>query len=109
MAALSLLAQDRPWRVAIIPASAMLRRVPPQHYVRAQVRRVEPLEEVERDDLVLKLLELGFLRVPLVEDPGTFSARGAVLDVFPPNCAEPRRIEFDDNLVATIHGFDTDT
>ena len=37
----------------------------------------------DRDALATRLVELGYARVPLVEDPGTFAVRGAVVVTMP--------------------------
>ncbi len=108
MAVLAQLAEQQPWRVLIVPASALLRRVPPLKHVKAGLLTIEIGERIERDELVQRLLELGYLRVPLVEDRGTFAARGALIDVYGPDAALPFRIELDDDLIARIRLFDPD-
>ena len=108
MAVLAQLAEEQPWRVLIIPAPALLRRVPPVAHVRSGLLSIEVAQQLERDDLVRRLLELGYLRVPLVEDRGTFSARGALVDVYGPDAALPFRIELDDDLVSRIRRFNPD-
>jgi len=105
MAVLAQLAEDQPWRVLVVPAPALLRRVPPSSHVKSGLLSIEIAERLERDDLVQRLLELGYLRVPLVEDRGTFSARGALIDVYGPDAALPFRIELDDDLVSRIRRF----
>jgi transcription-repair coupling factor (superfamily II helicase) len=108
MAVLAQLVEQRPWRVLIVPASAFLRRVPPMSHVQSGLLSIEIAQQIERDELVHRLLELGYLRVPLVEDRGTFSARGALIDVYGPDAALPFRIELDDDLVARIRRFNPD-
>lgn len=108
MAVLTQLAEQQPWRVLIVPAPAFLRRMPPLEHVKSGLLSIEIGERIERDELVRRLLELGYLRVPLVEDRGTFSARGALIDVFGPDAAMPLRIELDDDLIARIRRFDPD-
>jgi transcription-repair coupling factor (superfamily II helicase) len=108
MAVLAQLAEEQPWRVLIIPAPALLRRVPPVAHVKSGLLSIEIAQQLERDDLVRRLLELGYLRVPLVEDRGTFSARGALVDVYGPDAALPFRIELDDDLVSRIRRFNPD-
>ncbi len=106
MAVLSRLARGEHWHILIVPAPALLRRIPPRDVVETRQRTLGVLDQVEREDLVLQLQELGYLRVPLVEDRGTFSARGAIVDVFGPGDERPYRIELDDDLVARIRAFD---
>ena len=108
MAVLAQLAEQQPWRALIVPASAFLRRVPPVEHVRSGLLSLEIAQQIERDDLVRRLVELGYLRVPLVEDRGTFSARGSLIDVYGPDAALPFRIELDDDLVARIRRFNPD-
>jgi transcription-repair coupling factor (superfamily II helicase) len=108
MAVLAQLAEDQPWRVLIVPAPALLRRVPPSRHVKSGLLSIEIAERIERDDLVQRLFELGYLRVPLVEDRGTFSARGALIDVYGPDATLPFRIELDDDLVSRIRRFNPD-
>jgi transcription-repair coupling factor (superfamily II helicase) len=108
MAVLAQLAERQHWRVLIVPAAAFLRRVPPMKHIQSGLLSIEIAEQIERDDLVQRLLELGYLRVPLVEDRGTFSARGALIDVYGPDAALPVRIELDDDLVTRIRHFNPD-
>ncbi|MBN1425372.1 transcription-repair coupling factor [Candidatus Fermentibacteria bacterium] len=59
---------------------------------------------------VLKgLVQIGFGRVPLVEEIGQFSVRGGIVDVFPPGVEDPVRIEFDGDTVASLRSFSPQT
>ncbi len=106
MAVLARLAEKAPWRMLIVPAAAFLRRVPPREYVHAGLVSVDVGATLERETLIEKLLVLGYLRVPLVEDRGTFSVRGAIIDVYPPDARLPSRIELDDEMVVRIREFE---
>ena len=92
----------------VIPAPALVRKVVPKDRVRDRSLLLEIATEIERDDLVRNLSDGGYLRVPLVEDPGTFSVRGALLDVWAPGSSDPVRIELDGDLVASMKAFDPD-
>ncbi len=46
-------------------------------------------------------------RVPLVEDRGTFSLRGDILDLYPPTGNQPVRIEFFGDWIERMRPFDT--
>jgi transcription-repair coupling factor (superfamily II helicase) len=109
MATLAHLASGRPWRVLVAPASALVRKLVPPDAVRAHTRRVVAEEELDRDRLVRDLVDAGWLRVPVVEDPGSFAVRGSLLDVWPPGAAEPARIELYGDLVVSIKSFDPTT
>lgn len=58
------------------------------------------------DELLLDWINLGYRHEPLVETPGTFSQRGGIIDVFPPNSDYPLRIELWDDEIDTIRQFD---
>ncbi|MFA5902609.1 MAG: transcription-repair coupling factor [Desulfobacula sp.] len=62
-------------------------------------------EELDRDDLIIKLESGGYLRTSLVEDPGEYSVRGGILDIFSPGYPYPVRIEFFGDLVESIRYF----
>jgi len=94
------------YRVLCLTAAALVRRVVPLAVVRGHTARVIAEEEVSRDALLATLAEGGYLRVPLVEDRGTFAVRGSLLDVWPPEDAEPSRVELYDELVVSIKRFD---
>ena len=61
------------------------------------------------DAMLAAWVQLGYRREPQVETPGSFSLRGGILDVFPPNAELPYRIELWDDEVDTIRRFDPDT
>src|SRR5262249_10281361 len=65
--------------------------------------------EQDRDELARKLTAAGYLKSPLVEDPGTYAVRGGVFDVWSPLDAQPARMEFFGDLVEKIRAFDPQT
>ncbi len=62
-------------------------------------------EEIDRDELILKLEYGGYTKTSLVEDPGEYSVRGGILDVFCPGEKYPVRIEFFGDLVESMRYF----
>ena len=63
-------------------------------------------DRVRIDAVLGHWMELGYRNDPVVESPGAFSHRGGILDVFPPNCDLPYRIELFDDEIDTIRLFD---
>ncbi len=100
------LAHELPFRALVAPAAALARRVPPRDELTRRSIVVRAEGELDRDKLIRTLSESGYLRVPVVEDAGTFAVRGALIDVFPTNARFPVRIELDDWLVMSIKVFD---
>ena len=63
-------------------------------------------DRIRIDSALAHWLELGYRNEPVVESPGCFSHRGGILDIFPPNCELPLRIELFDDEIETIRRFD---
>jgi transcription-repair coupling factor (superfamily II helicase) len=109
MATLAHLAVGRPWRVLVVPATALVRKVVPPEALQKHSHRIAHEAELDRDRLVRDLSDAGWLRVPVVEDPGTFAVRGSLLDLWPPGAADPVRVELYGDLVESIRPFDATT
>lgn len=62
--------------------------------------------EVRLGDLIERLEEMGFQRVPTVEEVGQFASRGGILDVFGFGTPEPARVEFWGDTIESIRRFD---
>ena len=60
---------------------------------------------LDRDELLNGLNRTGYQRSAVVEDEGEYAVRGALVDVFSPQMEKPVRIEFDENEVFSIRGF----
>jgi len=61
--------------------------------------------ELPFDELTSALVDLGYERVDQVEDPGEFSVRGGILDLFPSTEADPVRVEFWGDEVESLRAF----
>ena len=51
-------------------------------------------------------VDWGFLRTPLVTQPGEITRRGDILDIFPPGCSHPLRLEFFGDTLEQIRLFE---
>jgi len=67
---------------------------------------LEPGKRAGLDQLAGRLTELGYSREPMVEDPGQFSIRGGILDVFPAAGRSPVRAEFFGDEIESLRVFD---
>ena len=65
--------------------------------------------ELPRDLLLETLVELGYRRVDLAGQPGEFSARGLVVDLWPDHQDNPLRLECFGDELERISPFDPDT
>jgi transcription-repair coupling factor (superfamily II helicase) len=100
------LAKGTPFQALVLSARALHRRVLPPSVMRTQSQSIRVQDDVGRDALAMSLANMGFRNVPLVEDPGTFSLRGDILDVWAPLQDEPTRLEFFGDTIESMKRFD---
>ncbi|WP_455239866.1 transcription-repair coupling factor [Veillonella sp.] len=108
MRALSMLAWNRPVVVIATVEEATQYVVSPQ-YVISQSVHLEVSQFIERDELLEKLVKIGYERVDQVEQRGHFSVRGDIFDIFPVNSDDPIRMEFFGDEIDTMRHFSVDT
>jgi transcription-repair coupling factor (superfamily II helicase) len=65
-------------------------------------------EGISQEFLTEFLLDIGFQRTEFVYEPGHFSVRGSIVDVFSYSSAYPYRIDFFGDEVESIRTFDVD-
>ncbi|HEY2265262.1 MAG TPA: transcription-repair coupling factor [Streptosporangiaceae bacterium] len=59
----------------------------------------------ELDDLLVRLVEIGYSRADMVGNRGEIAVRGGIVDVFPPTEEHPLRVEFFGDTVEEIRYF----
>ena len=62
-----------------------------------------------KEQLLERLVQLGYEHAEEVESMGQFSARGGIVDVFPINALQPIRIEFFDDEIDSLREFELAT
>lgn len=90
----------------IVPAEALTAGLPPAAFWTEGAFTLRQGEAVERDEVISKLVALGYLPAEIVEQAGQFAVRGSIVDVFPPTCEHPVRIEMFDDNIQSIHLFE---
>ncbi len=95
--------------VVLASAGAVINPVvSPESFQKAQLN-INVDDTFDRDKLIAKLVEFGYLRDGEVDSIGHFAIRGGIVDIFPVNAPSPVRIEFFDNVVDSIRFFDIDS
>jgi transcription-repair coupling factor (superfamily II helicase) len=62
-------------------------------------------DEADPEDVITRLVDIGYARVEMVSKRGELAVRGGLLDVFPPTEEHPLRIEFFGDTVEEIRVF----
>jgi transcription-repair coupling factor (superfamily II helicase) len=96
-------------RVIAVSARGLARRTVPRAVFEAGSDLLGKGIEIAREALAEKLVLLGFTRVPLVEDPGTFAVRGGIVDLWSPADPAPVRLEFFGDEIEGCRTFDPQT
>lgn len=108
LGALFHLSQGTRFPALVISLRALLRKVLPPPVMSSLSALVSVGQDFDRDSLARKLASMGYQSSPLVEDPGMFSVRGGILDVFSPLYERPVRLEFFGDTIESIRTFDPD-
>jgi transcription-repair coupling factor (superfamily II helicase) len=74
--------------------------------LRAGIRSLTVGQTIRLTELANHLVAFAYEPVSVVEEPGTFSQRGGILDIYPPNAAQPLRIEWVGDQIESIRTFD---
>jgi transcription-repair coupling factor (superfamily II helicase) len=104
--ALFTLAKGLPFRTIVTTAASLLRRVAPPDAILAAGFELVTDGELDTEAAAKRLTAAGYLRVPVVEDPGSFAVRGGVFDVWPANAEAPVRAELFGDAILSLKSFD---
>jgi len=67
--------------------------------------RLREGEDADTDDVIARLVDVGYARAEIVTKRGELAVRGGLLDVFPPTEEHPVRLEFFGDTVEEIRTF----
>jgi transcription-repair coupling factor (superfamily II helicase) len=95
--------------VLIATPDAVLHRTLPPDAMRATLRTLQAGTSIDPAQLAGWLVSAGYAREPLVEQPGQFSLRGGVLDIFPSTEGDPFRLEFFGDDIESVRAFNPAT
>jgi transcription-repair coupling factor (superfamily II helicase) len=95
-------------RAVVVSARGLARRLVPRAAFERHADLVGKGAALEREAFAARLVALGYARVPLVEDPGTFAIRGGIVDVWSPVEERPVRLELFGDEVESARWFDAE-
>jgi transcription-repair coupling factor (superfamily II helicase) len=96
-------------RMLVTSVEALMTKLPPKAlWEEAQVKLAVG-DDVVIADLLKKLMSMGYVREELVTNPGSFSLRGGIVDLFPVGEELPYRMELFDTEVDSLRTFDPAT
>ncbi len=87
---------------------AVMEKVISRKVLQRNTLRLREKENLQMDFLVEMLAEYNFTRVDFVYEPGQYSVRGSIIDVFSFSDNKPYRIDFFGDDIESIRSFNTD-
>ncbi len=107
-AALAAMLEPEDGAPAIVAASieAVLNSCPPPSAFFDGLLEVREGDALARDELTSALVKSGYTAVSAVMEPGDFSVRGGIVDVFAAGSSLPFRVELWDDEIESIRNFD---
>ncbi|OUR92968.1 transcription-repair coupling factor [Halobacteriovorax marinus] len=83
-------------------------KIPPRSFFNEHLLKIEVSDIISPLDLAAKLVSLGYNSSPSVEEPGTFSSKGEIFDIFTIN-SKAYRIHYFDDMIEEIYAIDIST
>ena len=100
---------DKELRWVVTYPEALAEKVAPREEISRDTITLEVGKEMDLTQLSIKLRELGFEEVDYVYEPGQFSVRGSILDIFSYSNEYPYRIDFFGDEIDSIRSFNVET
>jgi len=96
----------RPPALVLTNIFGLLRPLPAPDRLAGLFIRLETGKAFERDRLIRTLAEFGYVREDLIAFRGEYANRGGVVDAYSPWHAQPFRVEFSGDEIASLREFD---
>lgn len=97
---------DKNKKIVISHLNSYIRKYPSKKSFESNKINLKINQKIDRDELVSKLVDIGYKRESVVYEVSDFAVRGFVVDIFPINESNPVRIEFFDDEIEKIKYFD---
>ena len=105
---ISLLDKEKKYIVVMNLNSAIKYELEPKMWLES-ISTIKKGMDINPDNLVSYLVEIGYKATYTVTRTGEFSKRGEILDIYPLNYNSPLRLDFFDTEIETIKEFDIET
>ena len=92
--------------LVVASARAVMQRTLPVREFRLGLREYRRGQTIDLQQTLERWVAHGYRPEAVVEEPGTFSRRGGLIDVFPPNLPRPVRIELFGDEIDSLRVFD---
>ncbi len=101
----TILKQPQPY-IIISSLQACLQRLIMPNEFESHLMELKVGTSISFNDLIEKLVRMGYQRTPVASDKGEFAVRGGIIDVFPVSSPDPFRLEFWGDDIESIRIYD---
>jgi len=91
----------------VLNASSLLWKLPPRDFFDSLSQQIEVGQSLSINKIKEILKRSGFDRVAVVHDPGQYTVRGSIVDLYSPSEIHPIRIDLDDDHIDSIRLFNS--
>jgi transcription-repair coupling factor (superfamily II helicase) len=110
MATLALLAHGFDGAVVVLTTlAALTQRVPARDTIRGAAFAARRDQRIDEASLREFLVRMGFAQTPTVTEPGEWSPRGGIVDIWPPGQPQPVRLDLFGDVLDGLRRFDPAT
>jgi transcription-repair coupling factor (superfamily II helicase) len=95
--------------IIIVPITTLVQKLAPKQYIEANSLIIKQGDKKDLHQMRRALEASGYRNVDQVLEHGEFSARGAILDLFPMGSTKPFRLDFFDDEIDEIRLFDPES
>ncbi|MCB0189388.1 MAG: hypothetical protein KDE31_34190, partial [Caldilineaceae bacterium] len=95
--------------VVVTSARALMQKTLPARELRLALRPLKTGGVVRLEQMTTNWVQTGYNPAETVEEPGSFSRRGGIIDIWPPNLTQPVRIDLFGDEVDSLRLFDPTT
>ena len=92
-------------KILIVPQKALFEKFPDKNFFQINTLNIKVDDDINIEEIALKLVKMGYKRKTLVADIGEFSIRGDIIDIYPLS-ENPYRLELWGDTVTDIRIFD---
>ena len=92
--------------IIIVPVTTLVQKLAPKQYIEANSLLIKKGDKKDLHQMRQSLEANGYRNVDQVMEHGEFSARGAILDIYPMGSKMPFRLDFFDDEIDEIRLFD---
>ncbi|MGX6446293.1 transcription-repair coupling factor [Neobacillus sp. K501] len=91
--------------IVIVPISGLKKVIPPKSLWKQYQLSFKLGDDIDVDQALTTLVQMGYVRAEMVSTPGEFSIRGGIIDIYPLTENNPIRMELFDTEIESIRYF----